>query len=228
MATDSTYLGDYQPPTRLGEIAQNLRHWGHRIAMVPVLGWFFAPAVAAVSGCAAVLDTVDGFVNKSVGDGIKNAVSGSVDTVANTVVSGFNLWMPANYISALASGDTLPEHAHNLSKQAMNAIFPANPPVPQLTVLNRQQKVLGNAPMTYGSTVATVASPSHLMQQQMATTGHISPTGQDVPPNFWSDREAQRRGQSPEEARANWVRNNHEDAVALNRAAQTPAELGAS
>lgn len=232
MMDDYTQIyGEYTPPTRLEKTAKGLREWGHRFSMVPYLGGLLlAPAMTAI---AMALDSVDGFFNKSFGSGVKSVVSGTVDTAVTSIVGATGsllptFWMPVNWVSGLATGESLSEHARKGTQDILSTFISDKPVLPKETELARRNQVLGAHPMTAGFSPAAIAYPA-LPQMQQAQTGHINPaTGQSVPPNYWADREAKKRGQSPEEARANWVRNNYQDAVALRQASQGPAELGAS
>lgn len=215
--------GDYQPPSALEKVANAFRKLGHTLSMIPVLGVFtaFAPV-----GVAAILDSVDGFFNKGFGAGTKKLVSGGVDTV---VTFGTTTGLPVfQWVSGLATKESIGELARNGSDAVLDSFIPdslsgrKNP-----TQIARETQVLGANPMMTASMPAAVGYAQPPMQMGMQAT--VNPaTLAPVQPNQWRQMEAQRRGQSLAQADGQWMRNNREDAVALQRATAPEQQLGAS
>ena len=231
MDMNEQLFGDYQPPTRLEKAANAFRSVGHKFSLIPYIGGVFAIPLTAG---AALFDSIDGFANKGFKTGAKKLVAGSADAVVTAGVSAVNylggvlpiptFWIVGNWGSALASGDTLGELARKGTQGVMDSMIADSKTPAQIA---REKMVLGTNPMTRGAVPAGIGYAAG-MQPQMAMTAPMSQaTGQPMPENFWSDKEAQRRGQSPKDARANWMSNNREDAVALSRAAAQEAEMGA-
>ncbi len=219
MDMNEQLFGDYQPPSALEKVANAFRRVSHTMSMIPGIGLASGP----VGLIAAGFDSLDGFVNKGIKTGTKKALSGTVDAAVTGAI-GSSFWMPVNWVTGLASGDSLGELARKGTRGVLDAMV-ADSKTP--TDIAREMQVLGHAPMTRGAVPAGIGMAAAL-QPQMAHTAPINPhTNQPMPANFWADKEAQRRGQSPEDARANYMRNNHEDAVALRQAAAQDAQLGA-
>jgi hypothetical protein len=205
---------------------------GHKLSLVP----FVSVIAFAPTGVAALLDTVDGFLNKGIRSGTKAMFSGAADTaVTATVGAGMTvlgsatgiptLWTLGSIGSSLIAGDTFGELARKGTKGVMDAVISDSTPPKTPSQLAREAQVLGPNPTTIGHVPAAIGYAAMPQQPQML----VNPITQEpMQPNQWANAEAQRRGQSPQQARENWLRNNHEDAIALQNATQQPAQLGAS
>ena len=141
-----------------------------------------------------------------------------------------SFWMPANWVAGLATKDSIGELARKGVDGVLDSFIPdsfsgaKNP-----TQLAREAQVLGANPMLTASIPAGMgyAQLPQLQQQQAMMTNPA--TLAPVQPNQWRQMEAQRRGQSLEQADAAFMQNNREEALALQRAnAPQQQQLGAS
>lgn len=223
MANDfDSIFGDYQPPSALEKVAGALRKLGHTLSAIPILNFFAAIPIAV----STALDATDGYFNKGFGAGTKNLVSGALDTIVTQATSW---WIPAHqWVAVLATGDSIGELARKGSDAVLDSIIPDSfSSVKSPTQLARDMQVLGAAPMTIGAIPAAVGY-AQLPQMQMNMQAPINPaTLAPVQPNQWRQMEAQRRGQTLEQADAQWIGSNREEALALQRAGGAPLQVGA-
>jgi hypothetical protein len=229
MAMYDTLPADLQPPTRGEKIAEGLRSAAHKVAAIPVLGWFGFGTPLALA--AAVVDTIDGFVTKGFTDGLRKGISGTVDTAATATVNG--LLQPVNWVVALANPnmDTIPELLRKGTDSVLKNILPEHkqsfPQMdPAVMAAARNNAMFGPAGATAGTAAAGIAYAGGL-EQQVGTQVNGNPAP-GMPKDYWTDRRAGQLGQDPQQMRENWAKGNTEDLRALHTAARGGQELGAS
>ena len=230
MANDfDAIFGDYQPPSALEKVAGTFRKLGHTLSMIPIL----SSIAGFPTGIAAVLDTVDGYFNKGFGAGTKALISGTIDTAVTGATSILTFgsavfWLPMNWVAGISSGSSLGELARKGTNAVLDSFIPDSfSGVQSPTQVAREMQVLGANPMTIGAVPAAVGY-AQMPQMQMGMQAPINPaTLAPVQPNQWRQMEAQRRGQTLEQADAQWVSNNREEALALQRAGASPQQIGA-
>lgn len=231
MSNFDDMFGDYQPPTALEKAAGAFRRLGHTLSMIP----FISVVAGLPAGVAALLSTVDGFMNKGFGVGAKAAVSGTVDTAITGMTGALESfgarmwWMPMNWAAKLATGSTLGELSRTGSNAVLDSFIPDSfSGTKSPTQLAREAQVLGANPMMTASVPAAIGY-AQLPQMQMAMQQPVNPaTLAPLQPNQWRQMEAQRRGMSLEQADSAFIRNNREEALMLQRAAAPQQQLGAS
>lgn len=216
------------PPSAAEGVAKGLRSIAHKMSLIPLFSLplfvFSVPMVAA----ATAIETLDGWINKgSFGKGAKSALVGGVDTAMTAIGSSGIGWV-INWISALATGDSLGELSRRGTQGIVDTVAPDKKPESRYTM--QPPHMFGAAPMTVGYVPAAVGySAAPMMQQYMAAPQHpamVDPSGQAVGPNHFTNMIAQQRGQDPQEMRANWMRDsdNYADMIAYERAAAEGVE----
>lgn len=219
-------MGDYQPPTGLEKAANAFRKFGHTLSMIPILNYLAALPV----GIASLLNSTNGFFNKGFGAGTKELISGTVDTGVTFAASTTLSLLPVHqWVSGLATKDSIGELARKGTEGVLDTFIPDSfSGKKSPTELARETQVLGPNPMMTASYPAAVGY-AQLPQQQMALQAPMNPmTGAPVEPNQWRQMEAQRRGQSLQQADAQWMSANHEDTAALRAAQQQTLQAGVS
>ena len=150
--------------------------------------------------------------------GFKQAVAGTVDTAVTTVTGAF-WWL--NAASGIFTGSTIAEHSRQLTNWGLDSIddISGRPSraAQQLqaniaaTNAARMNYAVSAQPQINASVPATVAYAPEFAQQMQT---------QAAPTTQFTDRVAAARGQSPQEARANFMRDgeSREHVAALNAA----------
>ena len=211
---DSNHGYEVSAPGFAERTARGLRKFGHALTVIPLVGDLMAPAL---TGVATILESGSSVSDGQYSRGFKQAVSGTMDTAVTTLTAGLGLltgtwWL--NSASALFSGSTLSEHARQMTNWGLDAADDmtgrharAAEDV-RLTQIARMNQVLSAQPRTNGVAMAGIGyAPAVQEQLQQA-----APTNTQ-----FADRVAQERGQTPQEARASFMRDgdNREHVAAL-------------
>lgn len=189
--------------------ARKLRTLGHWLTAIPFVGRLLDGLLAPIlTGSAALIESVGSLANGEYTKAGKQLVSGAVDTAVTAVLAKADwvLWLP-NLLWATASGSTLGEQARQLTNWGLDSIDTVARKVPKETEYARSMRVLGDAPMTRGTAIGAVGWSPGAARAMEANAGFVSYNGQpQMPRNYFTDRVAASRGQTPEEARALWLR----------------------
>lgn len=238
-------MDEFKAPSRVERIASGMRGFVHKASLIPVVGHLLSFALYPLSVVASVLDSGGAIAKGEYGEGFKRGVSGIADVAvtgavlgvsataaalmgSSALVTGGTFWL-LNGLSAIITNDTLPEHARNLTRAALDTISPDAKENRDLTYLARNSKVLGENPMTVGSRTAAVAFAPGMEQQMMTAPDNnglpnpYAPNRMEaMPTNHFTNQVAARRGMTPEQAeqaRTAWVNNNRDEYRALRAAA---------
>lgn len=213
-------------------LARKVRTLGHWLTVVPFIGGFFASALV---GAATLLESIGSVAEGEYSKAAKQLVSGAVDTGITALMTAgdgffgrFALWLP-NVLWTAASGNTLGEQARQVTNWALDSIDTVARKVPKETEYARSMQVLGPNPMTRGYAMGAVGWSPGAAQAMQAGTNFVSYDGnQQMPANYFTNREAERRGVAPDVARANWMRDadNQRHFQDLVKASREQQELG--
>ncbi|MAR56623.1 MAG: hypothetical protein CMM93_05515 [Rickettsiales bacterium] len=234
MVDYNTLPADLQPPTRGEKIAESLRSAGHKVAATPLLSLLGIGTL--LTAAATVVDTVDGFISKSFSDGVRNGVSGAVDTAATSVVGASGLLSialyPVNWMVTLSNPnmDSIPELLRKGTDSVLKNILPASKGLPQMDPVQmasaRNAAMFGAAPaMPLATAPAGVGYAQGLPQPQI---GLPSNPAANMPENYWTDRTSQQRGQDAQQMRESFTKGNMEEVRAYHAANRDQQQLGAS
>ncbi len=240
-----TDIDEFKAPSRVERIAAAARNFVHKASLIPIVGHLLAFALYPLSILASVLDSGGAIAKGEYSEGFKRAVSGVADVAVtgavlgvsttaavlmggSALVTGGTFWL-LNGLSAIITNDTLPEHARNLTRAALDMISPDAKEDRDLTYLARNSKVLGEMPTTNGARVAAVGFAPSMQPQMMAAPDNTAlpnpyaPNRMEaMPSNHFTNQIAVRRGMTPEQAeqtRTAWMNNNPDEYRALTRAA---------
>lgn len=239
-------MDEFKAPSRVERIAAGMRGFVHKASLIPVVGFMLNKILFSLSLVAAVLDSGGAVAKGEYTEGVKRGVSNIADVVVTGAVLGMSAtagvfggagwllgtgavyWL-ANGLSAIITGESLPELARTSTRAALDAISPDDKNNRDLTYLARNSKVLGDMPTTNGARVAAVAFAPGMEQQMMtapdnsALPNPYAPNRMEaMPTNHFTNQVAARRGMTPEQAeqaRTAWVNNNRDEYRALTRAA---------
>lgn len=200
---DSNHGYEVSAPGFAERTARSLRKFGHALTVVPFIGESIA---APLTGVATILESGSSVADGQYSRGFKQAVSGTVDTAVTLATAGLGLLTGTWWInsgSALFTGSTLSEHARQItnwgldSADDMTGRHARAAENARMTQIARMQQVLSAQPRTNGFATAGVAYAPAVHEQLT----QAAPTNTQ-----FTDRVAQQRNQSPEEARAAFMR----------------------
>lgn len=237
-----------QQPTRLQRVADKLRSIGHKMSLIPVVNLLSFLGVPAIfTGVAAGLDTVSELTKGRLWGGVKQAVSGGVDTAATfamgwaeTFTLGAPVWWASSVFTSIGTGDSLQEVLRTGTKSMLDSIDGTSAKnankLDPLTEYARTHQVLGMEPQMTGAMTAGVGYAPWVPQQQMMVPAALAPSGypgQNMPPNYWTNTIAQQEGVDPRVRQARWMsaaenRDNYQQLMAARREAelQAPVQRG--
>jgi len=201
-------------------IARKLGHW---LTVLPIARIFadkvMAPLIAPIlTGVATLFEVFSSLTEGEYRKAAKQAFAGTVDTVVTGVgvMSGGITFWAANALFATVSGNTISEMARQAAGWAVDGLDSTlNRRNQNMTAMAREDMVLGLNPQTRGMAVGGVGwAPGVDRSLQYSNDNFVSYDGSaQKPANFFTDREAERRGQVPEVARANWMRDDENRAT---------------
>jgi len=239
----SEYMAEMeaQQPNRLQRFGQTLRSVGHKIAQIPVVNFlsvFFVPTMFTAAG--NLFDSLGSVTKGKWSEGAKNLVAGMVDTLAtemmswNYISSGSAIWWSASGVTALTTGDSLPEMLRTGTKSVLDSIDGSDKPQKALRRTDplleyaRSNQVLGMQPQIMGANVVGMGYAPGVPQQPMMPQPMMQPMAQPAPQampqpmpqpampaaygpqpetsNYWTNTVAPQQGQqTPDPRQAGWA-----------------------